>query len=96
MQTETLGVIQALLFIGTPIFTVAGAYFTLKHGQNGQRKDIAQTRKDMGEIKGSIGGLSEGQTEIRVEVGKIATGLEDTRGWVSKIDDRLHSHIKDD
>ena len=87
LTAETIGHIQIAFAVGTPVVTVAGAYFALKFGLNGQRKDIK-------EIKAGTSSLREGQTEARVEIAKIATGLADTRGWVGKLDDRLDRHIE--
>ena len=96
MQTayEAMGTVQIILAIGTPVATVAGAYFALKFGLNGTKRDIADTRNDVGKISDGIGALKEGQTEVRIKVAEIATDLKETKGWVGSIDNRLDRHIE--
>ena len=91
---DAMGAVQLVLAIGTPVATVAGAYFALKYGMNGQSKDIARTREDVGEIKDGMGVLKEGQTDLRVEMGKLGTSLDDSRSWIGKVDDKLDRHIE--
>ena len=93
---DTIGTIQIVLAIGTPVATVVGAYFTIKFAVNGQAKDIKHTRETMGEIKEDTSLLKVGQNELRVELGKATQSLDDTRGWVGQVEQRLDRHIEMD
>ena len=94
--TDAIGFVQLVFAVGTPVATVAAAYFALKYGLNGTRKAIQDTCTDVGDIKGSLNDLKEGQTDVRIKIAEIGTGLHDTRGWVGKVEERLNRHIEMD
>lgn len=75
--------------IATGILAVGGAFAGVKYGLNGARKDIT-------EIKGISKGLEAGQSEVRVSVARIETGLEATNARVGRVENRLERHIEID
>ena len=96
LAPDTMTALQIAFGVGTPVATVMGAYYVLKFGLNGARKDIKGTREDVTKIKQSVNDLKEGQTEVRVKMAEIATRMEDTRSWVGTIDQDLKRHIEMD
>lgn len=74
---------------GGSIVIGLGAFFGVRYGLNGAQKDIS-------EIKGGVGSLNEGQTKMRVSVGRIEASLVATDERVDRVETRLDRHIEID
>lgn len=81
--------LDAIAAVAIPAVTLAGAFFGVKYGLNGARKDI-------GDIKAGVKELHTGQTDLRVKVAEVCTELKETKGWIGSIENRLERHIEID
>lgn len=98
LQSSQLSDLVLGLAVLTPVLTVTGAYWSVRFGLNGTKKDVADIKASQtagfAEVKSDLKELRQAQDKTSLSLGVCQANHARDQEWIREIDGRLNHHLE--